>query len=91
MLVTYGIPDELSFDGGPEFTASSTRQFLSESDWGTHHRLLSVAFLHSNCRAEVGVKTIKCFITDNTAANGDLDTDSFQRAILQYAVPQYPG
>jgi len=81
-FVTFGIPDELSSDGGPEFTSTATREFLKT--WGIHHRLSSVAFPHSNCRAEIGVKTVKRLITDNTGANGELDTNTFQRAILQY-------
>ena len=47
-------------------------------------RLSSVAFPHSNCRAEVGVKTAKRLIAGNTSQNGELDTDAFRRAILQY-------
>jgi hypothetical protein len=82
IFVTFGVPNELASDGGPEFTATSMRQFLQ--DWDVHHRLFSVSFPHSNCRAEVGVKTIKRLIADNTGPNGDLDTDAFQRAMLQY-------
>lgn len=81
-FVTFGIPDELATDCGPEFTATATRQFLK--DWGIHHRLSSVAFPHSNCRAEIGVKSVKRLISDNTDPNGDLKTDLFQRAMLQY-------
>ena len=54
---TYGISDELSSDGDPEFVAHATKSFLF--DRGVHHKLNSVAYPHSNCRAEVGVKTIK--------------------------------
>lgn len=82
IFATFGIPDELSSDGGPEFTASATKNFLR--DWGIHHRLSSVAFPHSNCRAEVGVKTVKRMISSNTGPCGELDVDLFQRAILQY-------
>ena len=81
-FTTYGIPDELSSDGGPEFIASATRTFLQQ--WGVYHRLSSVAFPHSNCRAEIGVKSMKRLITNNTGLNGDLDVDKFQQAILQY-------
>ena len=82
IFVTFGIPDELATDGGPEFVATSTREFLKT--WGIHHRLSSVAYPHSNCRAEVGVKTVKRLITNNTGPNGTLDTDALQVAILQY-------
>ena len=79
---TYGIPEEITTDGGPEFTAAETRKFLKS--WGTNHCLSSVAYPHANYRAEVDVKTMKRLITNNTATNGDLSTDAVQRAVLQY-------
>ena len=82
IFVTYGIADELSSDGGPEFTAEETQQLLS--NWGVHHRLSSVALAHSNGRAELEVKTCKRMLMDNTGPNGEINLDKFQRRMLQY-------
>ena len=82
IFVTYGICDNLTSDGGPEFIAFVTKKFLR--NWGVNHRLTSVAYPHGNCRAEIGVKTIKRMLLDNTSSRGSLDTDAFQRAMLQY-------
>ena len=82
IFVTYGIADELSSDGGPEFTSEETQQLLS--NWGVHHRLSSVALAHSNGRAELGVKTCKRMLMDNTGPNGEINLDKFQRGMLQY-------
>ena len=81
-FVTFGIPEELTSDGGPQFTAGKTQEFLKL--WGVHHRLTSVANLHGNCRAEVAVKTVKRMLMDNTGPTGSLDVDQFQRAMLVY-------
>ena len=79
---TFGIPEELASDGGPEFKASCTSKYLC--DLGVHHRLSSVAFAHSNCRAELGVKTVKRLLTDNVDHQGKLNSLAFHRALLQY-------
>ena len=79
---TFGIPDECVTNGGPEFTVTATCQFLK--DWRVHHGLSSVAHPHSNCRAEIGVKTVKRLNTNNTDPHGSLNTDALQHPILQY-------
>ena len=79
---TYGIPEELSTDGGSTFTAYETRKFLA--DYGVRHRLSSVAFPHSNQRAEIAVKSMKRLLRENIGMDGKLNTDSFQRAVMQY-------
>ena len=79
---TFGIPEELSSDGGPEFTAVATEKLFCQ--WGAHHRVSSVAHARSNGRAEVGVKSMKRLLMDNTGPNGHLNTDNFLEAILQY-------
>lgn len=81
-FVTFGIPEELTSDGGPQFTAGKTQEVLKA--WGVRHRLSSVANPHANCRAEIAVKTVKRMLVDNISAVGSLDVDKFQRALLMY-------
>ena len=80
-FATFGVPEEISTDGGPEFTAFTTANFLRK--WGVHHRVSSAYFPQSNGRAEVAVKTAKRLLMANVSPNGDLNSDSFLRAILQ--------
>ena len=54
---TFGTTDECAKDGGPKFTASATCQLMK--DWGVRHHLSSVAHPHGDCRAEIGIKTVK--------------------------------
>lgn len=82
IFATSSIDDECATDGGPQFTAQSTQQSLK--DWGVHYLLFSVAFPHSNCRTEIGAKTVKQLNTNNTSPNGNLNTNAFQQAILQH-------
>ena len=79
---TFGVAEEIASDGGKEFTAGETQTFLQ--NWSVHHRLSSVAFPHSNCRAELAVKQVKRIITSNISPSGSLDVDSFHKAILSY-------
>ena len=80
-FVTFGVPEEISSDGGPEFSARSTETFFRL--WGVRHRLSSAYFPQSNGRAEVAVKTAKRLLMSNTGPTGSLDHDKFVRAMLQ--------
>ena len=80
-FATFGVPEELSSDGGPEFTAGPTERFLR--NWGVRHRLSSAYFPQSNGRAEVAVKTAKRLLMSNTGPTGSLNHDRFLQAMLQ--------
>jgi len=77
---TFGVPRELSSDGGPEFVAKATEDFLTR--WGVKHRLSAAYNPQSNGRAELAVKMTKRLIEDNIGPDGELDTDNFLRALL---------
>ena len=82
LFIQYGAAEELSSDGGPQFTAQRFQEFLKS--WGVKHRRSSVGYPQSNGRAEVGVKAAKRIIHNNLSADGSLDNDRAARAILQY-------
>ena len=53
-FVIYGIPDVLSSDEGPKFTA---KIIIFLHALGVHHHQ-SVGFLHNKCRADIWIKTV---------------------------------
>ena len=81
LFATFGVPEELSSDRGPEFSANDTSVFLKK--WGVHHRTSSAYFPQSNGRAEVAVKSAKRLLRSNIDASGNLNSDKFLRAMLQ--------
>ena len=80
LFVTFGVPIELSSDGGSEFIAAESKTFYER--WGVKHRLSSAYLPSSNGRAELAVKSTKRLLMDNISPNGDLDNDKMVRALL---------
>ena len=81
-FVTFGVAVEIASDGGPQMMASEVKKFLNK--WGVRHRVSSSYYPHSNNRAETAVKTCKRLLMENMDSQGDLDTDTFGRAMLEY-------
>ena len=80
MFSTFGVPTEISSDGGPEFAAQNTESFFRR--WGIRHRKSSSYLPSSNGRAEVAVKSAKRLLMSNISADGTLDSDKMVRALL---------
>ena len=81
LFATFGVPEHLSSDGGPEYASKAFQTFMKM--WGVKHRLSSAYNPQSNGRAEVTVKVMKRLLRDNIDHNGKLNTDAVTRAILQ--------
>ena len=81
-FATFGVPEELSTDGGPEFSATETAALLDR--WGVKHRLSSAYHPSSNGRAEVAVKSMKRLLTSKTDVNGGIDNEAVAAGLLQY-------
>ena len=78
----HGIPEEIATDGGSTYLAYETQQFLA--NYGVKHKVSSVAYPHSNQRAELAVKSMKRLCRENTSRDGGLDNDKFLRAVMSY-------
>ena len=89
LMVTFGVPVEVSSDGGPEFKGDETKDFFKR--WGIHHRRSSAYLPSSNGRAELAVKTGKRLLMENIGPSGDLNTDRVIRALLTYRNTPEPG
>ena len=84
----FGVAEEFSSDGGPQFKSSKFQKFLKQ--YGVKHRDSSAYFPHSNSRAELAVKSAKRMLRDNVQVEGDLTSDRMLRALLQYRNTPHP-
>ena len=82
VCMTFGVPEEVSSDGGPQFVSAEFAGFCK--DWGIKQRVSSAYFPHSNTRAELGVKSMKRLLRDNLGRDGTLDNTRVARAIMEY-------
>ena len=74
------VPSVLRSDGGPQFAAKRTRDFLAR--WGVTQVLSSPHYPQSNGHAEAAVKSVKRLI-EKTTERGELDDDAFARGLLE--------
>ena len=79
---TYGVPEEISSDGGPQFDLQGYKSFLE--DWGMKKRMSSAHYPQSNGRAELAVKTAKRTLIDLTDGYGRLRHDLAARAMMTH-------
>ena len=86
---TFGVPEVITSDGGPEFSAHATKEFLRK--WNVRHHVSSAHNPEGNGRAELAVKSTKRLILENLGPNGSLDTDRYLKAILMKRNTRTPG
>lgn len=67
-FATFGVPEEVSSDGGPEFASKETETFFNK--WDIRHRQSSAYNPQSNGRAEVAVKSMKRLLSNNVSLSG---------------------
>ena len=82
VFANFGVPEELSSDGGSQFIAHEFNKFLN--NWDVRHRTSSAEYPQSNGRAESAVKSAKRIVYDNANPDGSLNNNAAARALLQY-------
>ena len=78
---TFGVSRELASDQGSQFMSGETKKFLDS--WFCGQRLSSAYDTHSNCRVELGFKTAKRKLRENTSQDGSF-TNKVYQAILTH-------
>ena len=78
----FGIPEEVSTDGSPEFTSGAMAELLQ--DFGIRHRVSSAYHPHSNLRAELGVKNVKQLLCENVDSDGGINNSQMAAALLTF-------
>ena len=78
----FGIPEEVSTDGGPEFTSGAMAALLQ--DFGIRHMVSSAYHPHSNLRAELGVKDVKRLLCENVDSDGGINNSWMTAALLTF-------
>ena len=81
MIFRFGVPEEISSDGGLKFLSSSSKEFLKT--WDVTYRIASAYHSRSNRKTEVAVKQAKRLLRSTVKEAGSLDSDKFLGAMLQ--------
>ena len=82
-FATFGVPEEISTDGGPPFNSGDYDQFCM--NWGVSRRSSSAYYPTSNGRAEAAVKSAKRILSGNVnPVSGSLDTTSATCALMTH-------
>ena len=79
-FTSFGVPEELTSDGGPPFQSAEFSSFLKK--WDVQHRPSSAYYAQGNGRAEAAVKQMKRILTTNIGCDGSLDSDNVAKALL---------
>ncbi|UYV80368.1 K02A2.6-like [Cordylochernes scorpioides] len=82
LFSSYGLPEELVSDNGPQFTGSEMKSFLEGN--GIKQTLIPAYHPQSNGLAERAVRTIKTALDKNKRKIGDTIQDTLSKVLLAY-------